>query len=70
MWPRMVRVAAEAVDRLAGQDTARHNARLAATDLTRGRVELLEVEHYLEERMRRGESRRGIPAQRRRAAGD
>lgn len=65
MWPRMVRVAAEAVDRLAGQDTARHNARLAATDLTRGRVERLEVEHYLEQRRRHDEIRREA----RRAAG-
>jgi hypothetical protein len=64
----MVRVAAEAVDRLAGQDTARHNARLAATDLTRGRVERLEVEHYLEQRSRRAKSFRA-GGQTRRAAG-
>lgn len=55
MGPRLVRIAAAAAERLADQGVARENARVAATDLARGRVDRLEVEHFLEnhERARR-----------------
>lgn len=48
MGPRLVRIAAAAAERLADQGVARENARVAATDLARGRVDRLEVEHFLE----------------------
>jgi hypothetical protein len=48
MGPRLVRIAAAAAERFADQGVARENARVAATDLARGRVDRLEVEHFLE----------------------
>ena len=52
MGPRLVRIAAAAAERLADQGVARENARVAATDLARGRVDRLEVEHFLESHSR------------------
>lgn len=52
MAPRLVRLATAAAERLADQGVARENARLAATALAQGRVDRLEVEHYLEARAR------------------
>ena len=49
MGPRLVRLAAVAVERLGDQAVALENARSAATVLARGRVERLEVEHFLEQ---------------------
>ena len=49
MGPRLVRLAAVAVERLGDQAVALENARTAATVLARGRVERLEVEHFLEQ---------------------
>ena len=70
MGPRLVRIAAAAAERLADQGVARENARVAATTLAQGRVDRLEVEHFLEnharaqrprpltsEQMRRGAAR-------------
>lgn len=51
MGPRLVRLAAVAVERLGDQAVALENARSAATVLARGRVERLEVENYLEQRV-------------------
>ncbi|MFC4785023.1 hypothetical protein ACT8ZV_11125 [Nocardioides sp. MAHUQ-72] len=48
MEPRLVRWATAAAERLAGQDAARENARVAATALARGRVDRIEVEHFLD----------------------
>jgi hypothetical protein len=52
MGPRLVRIASATVDRLVGQDVARENARTAASALAQGRVNRLEVEHYLEQHVR------------------
>jgi len=49
MGPRIVRIASATVDRLVGQEVARENARTAASALAQGRVNRLEVEHYLEQ---------------------
>ena len=48
MGPKLVQIAADAVERLADQSVALENARVAATALARERVERLEVEHFLE----------------------
>jgi len=52
MGPRLVRIATATVDRLVGQEVARENARAAASALAQGRVDRLEVEHYLEQHVR------------------
>ena len=52
MAPRLVRIAAAAAERLADQGVARENARTAATTLAQGRVDRLEVEHFLERHAR------------------
>lgn len=52
MGPRLVRIASATVDRLVGQEVARENARSAASALAQGRVNRLEVEHYLEQHVR------------------
>ena len=52
MGPRLVRIAAAAAERLADQGVARENARVAATTLAQGRVDRLEVEHFLENHAR------------------
>ena len=52
MGPRLVRIASATVDRLVGQEVARENARTAASALAQGRVNRLEVEHYLEQHVR------------------
>jgi len=49
MGPRLVRIASATVDRLVGQQVARENARTAASTLAQGRVDRLEVEHFLEQ---------------------
>jgi hypothetical protein len=49
---RLVRIATAAAERLADQGVARENARIAATVLAQGRVDRLEVEHYLETQAR------------------
>ena len=52
MGPRIVRIASATVDRLVGQEVARENARTAASALAQGRVDRLEVEHFLEQHVR------------------
>lgn len=52
MARRLVRMATRAAERLADQGVALENARDAATALARGRVDRLEVEHYLERQAR------------------
>ena len=52
MGPRLVRIAAAAAERFVEQGVARENARVAATTLAQGRVDRLEVEHFLENHAR------------------
>jgi hypothetical protein len=52
MARRLVRMATKAAERLADQGVALENARDAATALARGRVDRLEVEHFLERQAR------------------
>lgn len=49
MGPRLVRLAAEAVERLGSQQVALSNARSAATALSQARADRIEVELFVEQ---------------------